>query len=208
MRQAFGIRSLLVICGGALGAFAWSQSSTPHTAPVSHATNPAPDLIHQMVGVWDVRQQMWSGQNTVPLNLPDAIAHRSLVGESILEERMNLSPDSKSDPFTRIAYFDYNQVTSQYEYFSVDTRAPQMMNERSFEAGPYSGAEQQGPIVLWGGMFVAPKWGDFTNVAFRYRLVVGPILQNRQVVQLYLTPVTGNSFKEFLAFEYVYSRKP
>lgn len=30
---------------------------------------------------------------------------------------------------------------------------------------------------------------------------------DRQVVQLYLTPQSGKSLKEFLAFEYVYTRQ-
>jgi hypothetical protein len=41
----------------------------------------------------------------------------------------------------------------------------------------------------------------------RYRLAVGELEKDRQVVQLYLTPLSGKSLKEFLAFEYVYTRQ-
>jgi len=61
--------------------------------------------------------------------------------------------------------------------------------------------------MLYGDSFVAPRWGDATNVAFRYRLTMGAVEKNRQVVQLYLTPQSAQSAKEFLAFEYVYTRQ-
>jgi hypothetical protein len=53
---------------------------------------------------------------------------------------------------------------------------------------------------------IRQQWGDAMNSAFRYRVMVSPAQQDRQVVRLYLTPVSGEVAKEFLAFEYVYSR--
>jgi len=44
-------------------------------------------------------------------------------------------------------------------------------------------------------------------VTFIYRLTVGEVEKDRQVVQLYLTPQSGESTKEFLAFEYIYPRQ-
>jgi hypothetical protein len=81
-----------------------------------------------------------------------------------------------------------------------------MMNERSDTA-----QEQSKPghaeIKLNGGSFVAPQWGEARNVAFTYRLTVGEIKNDSQVVRLYLTPKAEESPKEFLAFEYLYSRQ-
>ena len=57
------------------------------------------------------------------------------------------------------------------------------------------------------GSFVAPQWGPTKNAAFRYRLTVGKIENNRQTVRLYLTPQSGANAKEFLAFEYVCTRQ-
>jgi hypothetical protein len=63
-------------------------------------------------------------------------------------------------------------------------------------------------LVLFGdNMFMAPQWGDAKNAAFRYRLTIGPVEKDRQVVQLYLTPVRAERSVEFLAFEYVYTRE-
>jgi hypothetical protein len=48
---------------------------------------------------------------------------------------------------------------------------------------------------------------ELTNVPFRYRIVVGPVEKDQQAVRLYLTPQSGANTKEFLAFEYGYTRK-
>jgi hypothetical protein len=162
------------------------------------------DLLSQMVGTWNVQQRMWPGAGRDAILLPPAVARRRMVGGAFLEEVMELPPGSKQDPFTRIAFFNYNAVNQQHEYFSLDTRAPQMMSEKSFESG---GAGSEEGITLYGGSFVAPQWGDVTNAAFRYRLRIGRLEKDRQVVQLYLTPLSGKSTKEFLAFEYVYTRQ-
>ena len=162
------------------------------------------NLLSQMVGTWDVQQRMWPGAGREAVNLPPAVARRRLVGGAFLEEVMELPPGSKQDPFTRIAFFNYNAVNQQHEYFSLDTRAPQMMSEKSFESG---GVGSEDGITLFGDSFVAPQWGEVTNAAFRYRLRIGRLEKDRQVVQLYLTPLSGKSTKEFLAFEYVYTRQ-
>ena len=80
-----------------------------------------------------------------------------------------------------------------------------MMNERSDSAEQQRQPGNDG-IKLYGGKFVAAQWGDARNVAFRYRLTVGEVEGDRQVVQLFLTPLSQESAKEFLAFEYVYTR--
>ncbi len=41
----------------------------------------------------------------------------------------------------------------------------------------------------------------------RPRLAVGAIQQKQQLIQLFLTPLTGKSVKESSAFEYVYTRR-
>ena len=103
-----------------------------------------------------------------------------------------------------VLVFYYNGVDQQYEYFSLDTRAPQMMFEKNYAA---AGQGANGDIKLYGGSFVAPQWGQAKNAAFMYRLTVGAVNKDRQTVRLCLTPRAGESPKEFLAFEYVYSRR-
>ena len=177
-------------------------------APLGEDGNDAAlPLIQQMIGVWDVRQRMWPGAAAKAIDLPPAVAHRVLIGNAILQEVMTLASESSETPFTRVAYFDYNAVNQQYEYFSLDTRAPQMMNERSLAATPQGKSQHRGMLTLYGGRFVAPQWGESKNVPFRYRIVVGLIEKEQQVVRLYLTPQSGANTREFLAFEYVYTRK-
>jgi hypothetical protein len=189
---ALGIAATIVLAQG--------QNSQPSKT----RADATPPLIQNMAGEWNVTQRMWRGPDAQATDLPPAVAHRRLLGAAILQEQMEIAPEAKGDPFTRMSYFDYNAMTRQYEYFSIDSRAPQMMNERSYEGTTQHTADDQEAISLSGGIFVAPQWGDSKNAAFRYRIVIGPVTQNRQVVRLYLTPVSGDGGVEFLAFEYVY----
>ena len=88
----------------------------------------------------------------------------------------------------------------------MDTRAPQMMNERSHKADVAGESQDSGAKTLYGGTFVATQWGEARNVPFRYRIVIGEVVKERQVVRLHLTPLSGENRREFLAFEYVYTR--
>jgi hypothetical protein len=175
-------------------------------AIAAHADDaPTDPLVRQMAGMWTVEQRMWGSADAQPTILPDAIARRRLVGNAFIEEIMEAVSKSPNDAFTRTAYFNFNSVSQQYEYFSLDTRAPQMMNERGGK--PASEAKHTpASISLEGGRFVAGKWGTETNVPFTYRLTIGEIKNARQVVQLFLTPQSQPSAKEFLAFEYLYTR--
>jgi hypothetical protein len=195
--------SLLALCIGAIAVTAQEQNRPPN----AKGTSDVRPLLERMAGTWNVTQRMWSGPGAGPTDLPAAVAQRRVLGGTILEEEMELAPGAKGDAFTRIAYFDYNAVNRQYEYFSIDTRAPQMMHESSCEI-PRDNQMNNGPISLCGGMFVAPTWGSAKNAAFRYRLMVDQVSENQQAVRLYLTPVSSEMADEFLAFEYMYTRRP
>lgn len=180
-----------------------ASDAQPKGAPPGNASARAPQLLQQMVGSWDVQQKMWPGAGAKAIDLPPAIATRHLVGGAYLEETMQLASGSKQPPFTRTAYFNYNAVTHRYEYASMDTRAPQLMIEK----GAATAMDPHHSITLQGSEFLAPKWGAATDVKFRYRLAIGPVEHDRQVVRLYLTPLSGTAGKEFRAFEYVYTRR-
>lgn len=187
------------------GIFCIGLCSPAHAQPaplkIADAT-----LLQQMVGTWNVQQRMWPGFGAEAVNLPAAVARRRLMAGGFLEEVMEAVKKSREGSFTRTAFFNYNTVNQQYEYFSLDSRAPQMMNERSDKTAEQIHPGKDG-IKLNGGNFVAPQWGAARNVAFTYRLTVGEIENERQVVQLYLTPQGGEKPQEFLAFEYVYTRQ-
>ena len=209
MKQRLCVRGMspflvgCVVYGSLLSAVACAND-----APLGvNDKDAATPLVQQMTGNWDVRQRMWPGVAAKAIDLPPAVAHRVLIGNAILQEVMTLASESGETPFTRVAYFDYNAVNKQYEYFSLDTRAPQMMNERSRAAAPQGKSQHRGMLTLYGGRFVAPQWGESVNVPFRYRIVVGRVEKDQQAVRLYLTPQSGANTREFLAFEYVYTRK-
>ena len=168
-------------------------------------STPTPPLVRRMAGTWKVEQRMWPGSGAYAITLPAAVARRRVVRGGFLEEVMEGIPGSQ-EPFTRIANFNFNAVTRRYEYVSLDSRAPQMMTEKSEAEGAPSKMREDDEISLDGDLFVAPRWGNSTNVTFRYRLVIGGVLKDRQVVRLFLTPQSKDAGKEFLAFEYVYTR--
>lgn len=199
-----GGAAFLVSCllyGSALVPTSYAENAPPG----QDGGNATPPLVQQMVGTWNVQQRMWPGPGAKVVALPSAVAHRILIGGTILQETMKPMAGSKQTQFTRMAYFDYNPTNRQYEYFSLDTRAPQMMNERSQEADSQSKPEDQSSVTLYGGTFVAPQWGEAKNVSFRYRIVIGEIEKKRQLVRLYFTPLAGENTTEFRAFEYVYT---
>jgi hypothetical protein len=122
-----------------------------------------PDLIQEMAGVWSVEEWLWPSPGAEAVSLPAAIARRQLVGNDFMQEVMS-TPDGAKEPFTRISYFGYNAVSRQFEYFSLDTRAPQMMTERS--DGASARPSDPGPLSLPGGTFVAPQWGLTATLPF------------------------------------------
>lgn len=173
------------------------------SAALGNAGKSVTSLLHEMVGTWNVQQRMWTGPDAKAIDLPPAIAHRRLVAGAYLQEIMEPAHEGGNGSFIRTAYINYNPVRRRYEYFSVDSRAPQQMHYQSAQRDKNDASA----VKFQGGHFVAAQWGDARNVAFKYRLVLGEVKNNQQVVQLYLTPQSGKKRKEFMAFEYVYTRQ-
>ena len=79
------------------------------------------------------------------------------------------------------AFTDFLAVVARSAYHprspapKLDTRVPQMMNERSLAAGAQGKSQHRGRLTLYGSRFAAPQWGESTNVPFRYRIVVGHV---------------------------------
>ena len=157
--------------------------------------------LEDMAGTWKVSSRMWPAADAQPIDLPPAIARRELLEGAFLQEIMEPAENADGPAFTRVAYVTYNSVYRQYEYFSLDTRLPQMMTY----VIPGANKAQGNKVDLLGRTFVAPAWGAEKNVPFSYRIVIGAVEADRQLVQLFLTKLDGAG-TEFLAFEYVYTR--
>jgi len=164
-------------------------------------------LLQHMTGTWEVRQRMWPGPDAAPVTLPVAAARRELVQGKFLEEVMEpvVAAAAPAPEFRRHALLNWNPVAHRYEYTSLDTRAPQLMTE--FGATRGSPRLDGQALELQGGRFVASAWGDARDVPFTYRLTIGPVRDDEQIVLLYLTPLAVMKKREFLAFEYVYHRR-
>ena len=185
--------SLVVIAVVLFSFTAFAQFQDSETSP----------LLEEMAGTWDVEQQTWAGPNVEATELPAAVATRRLVSGTYLQEEMTLAPDASGDPFDRSSYLNYNGVSGYYEYFSVDSRAPQQMHYKASK-GPIG---VDGTIKLDGGIFTAAEWGELKNVMFRYRAEISPTEEGRQTFKLFLTPTRVNGLQEFLAFQYNYTKR-
>ena len=189
------MKSVCLFWLASLPSFAFAQDAAGK--PTS-----ATALMRDMSGTWEVQARMWPGAKAKAVELPSAVARRELLQDAYLQETMQPGKNSEGPSFTRVAYLNYNLLNQQYEYFSLDSRLPQMMSY----VLPGANKDRDGKIDLVGMSFVAPEWGPDKNVPFMYRLAIGPVEGNKQVVQLFLTKQNGED-KEFLAFEYVYRRQ-
>jgi hypothetical protein len=161
-----------------------------------------------MAGTWDVQQRMWPAPGAPAIELPKAVAQRQLVDGKYLEESMAPAAADAPPPaaFHRHALLTYNPVAKRYEYTSLDSRAPQLMTEIG---SALPSPDPAAPLALQGGRFFAPDWGGSKDVPFRYRLTIGPVQSDgKQTVRLHLTPEAVLPKREFVAFEYVYSKRP
>jgi hypothetical protein len=190
---------MLKLCSLLVATFA------PMVGVIAVAQETSP-LLQSMVGTWDVQQRMRPGPGTAAVELPSAIARRELVGGKYLEETMEPTSGVATQSFHRNAFINYNSVTRRYEYTSLDTRAPQLMMEISRPVDPKRVPPSE--LKLQGGEFLAPEWGSAKNVRFKYRLSIGESKNDQQTIRLFLTPVSVLPIEEFLAFEYVYTRRP
>ena len=107
-----------------------------------------------------------------------------------LEEVMGPADERPDQPgaFVRSALFNYNAVTTRYEYTS-SILAPR--SSWWSEVHLSKGSSATGEVNLQGGSFSAPEWGKFENVKFAYRLTIGTINDDKQTVRLFLTPQTA-----------------
>lgn len=184
-----------------------SAVATPLNSTRQESKRAQSGLLEEMAGTWSVDQRMWPSADAAPVELPAAEAERRLVDGKYLDETMQPKGVTSGQPgfFVRHAVLNYNAVSKHYEYFSIDTRAPQAMTYQS-AASEMDGESTE--LKLAGGTFVAAGWGPAKNVSFKYRLDVGEVQSGRQTVALYLTPLSVLPKKEFLAFEYKYVRRP
>lgn len=197
-------RALVVsLAFGAIALGVGTAAVEPPRQPASaaHAVGAEPaQLLRELAGTWEVRQRMWPAPGSGSVSLPAAKAQRVLVHDGYVEEEMTLADDADGEQFARRAVFAYNDVKQAYEYFSIDSRLPQMM------AYPI-GEERPGGVIEFrlSEPFVAPAWGDDADVPFTGRVEFRPG-KDRQVLRLYLKRMSAQPAEEFLAFEYIYTR--
>ena len=167
----------------------------------------SPKLLQSMSGTWSVEQRNWTGANSAPVEGPSATAERRLVDGKFLQESMRSTAQTPNQEgyFVRDSTINYNVVSKVFEYFSIDTRAPQAM---TYKSGPAEASNRPADLKFTGGTFLAPKFGNATNVRFKYRIDLGKVQDGKQILSLYFTPLSGMPRREFLATQYRYVKQP
>src|SRR5580704_12704749 len=147
IKRATSVAAIVLIAAGCAQAADLPGDAKP----------PVPPLLQKKEGKWTVSEKMWPGSGQEAVDLPAATAHRRLIQKSFLEEVMEPTQAGASDAFNRTSYFEFNSTTHKFEYFSLDSRLPQMMNERSAVVDPSLAADSG--VKLEGYHLVAPTWG-------------------------------------------------
>jgi hypothetical protein len=179
--------------------------TTADNAPAQALAGSGPPvpLLEQMTGQWQVKQTMWTGPDAPPVEQPPAMAKRRLAaGGGFIEEEMTLATGSEN-PFTRTSHINFNEIDGVFEYFSIDTRAPQQMH---YQSQPVT-SDFKGALQFRGGTFVAGQWGDRKNAAFGYRVELSPVRDGQQTMQLFLRLIAAGAQREFVAFKYEYQKR-
>lgn len=163
--------------------------------------DPVAKAFETMEGHWTVTQHMWGGPGEDSVGLPAADVRRRLLSDTTVQEDMEVGTDAGDAAFRRNSVLNFNPVTSRFEYFSIDSRAPQFMTSQSGVVNHLTFTS----IELDGGQFKAPAWGKFKDTAFHYRVSLSGVGTLSQILRLFLRPLPG-AREEFLAFEYMYQR--
>ena len=202
IRQSFLLLALLLeLSSPAAHAQTPGPAERSFTFPQLLTPGPEYNLLRSMVGTWKVDQRVWMGPGAQPVTSPSFIAHRQLIG-NFLQEKMEPVPGSGVDSFTRFAYFSFNNASHHWEYIVIDTRYPILMYETSFDNTEKNGNE----FTVYLPEFIVPPFNkEMAGQLGKERRVVIVDGPDRNVVRQYWTLPAG---KEYLAFEYVYTRQP
>lgn len=184
---------------------AQSQSSNKTEQPSAIEQLLAPSQnnywFEPMVGDWQVQQTTRPSADAQPTIFNDIIARNRWIGDHrFLEEEMQHTPDTiEQEPFTRMAYYGYNNANQRFEHFNLDTRFPRMMYFDTFD-----GSVDSNSITLYLPAFILPGWGtQVTGQSIKERRVITIEGTDRYKVQQYWTPPAG---EEYLFNEYIYTR--
>lgn len=160
-----------------------------------------------LVGTWEVVQTIRLSADAQPIVTRGIVARRSWIGDNaVLQERMEPATGVRMPPFTRLAYFSYNNAAQKFEYVLImDTRAPGI--GVMFETSQGDGGENGGNTITFylEGFSLPPGWSrEASGQWVKQRRVVRVESSDRHVSQQYWTLPAG---REWLAVEYVYTRQ-
>lgn len=192
--------ALLVMASGLTYGQSASKSNLPLPLEKAPVLGPEYELIRPMIGTWQVQQRTWSKADAKPVSAPPFRVRRQLIGH-FLQEVMEPAQSTQVPPFTRISYLNFNNANRRWEYVVLDTRWPVMMFETSKDDAVANGNQ----LSFYLDSFVMPPMlnKEQSGQLARQRRTFTFLGPDQQQVRQYLTLPAG---KEYLAFEYTYTR--
>ena len=192
--------ALLTMASGLVYGQSISNSSLPLPLEKAPELGPEYKLIRPMIGTWQVQQLIWKKAGTKPVSSPPFRVRRQLIGH-FLQEIMDAKPGTSIAPFTRMSYINFNNANRRWEYVVLDTRWPVVM----FETSKDETVTNNNQLSFYLDSFIMPPMmsKEHAGEQVRQRRTLSFVSPNQQVVRQYLTLPAG---KEYLAFEYTYTR--
>jgi hypothetical protein len=151
-----------------------------------------------LAGAWGVVESIWSNPGATPKVISGLVADRRMIG-SMLEETLRRPPDPTP---LRIDYLTFNRVEGQWQYVSMDFRAPVgIMPASSFERGDGDRIE-----LFFQPLAVPGDGMQVSGLMLRMKQLITPERGNRQIKdQTFVT--SDGSGAAWLAHRYTYVRQ-
>ena len=193
-------RELLAVALGALLLPRLSSAAQTQRSACDRFNEPGAEnaRLAALSGTWDAVESVWANRGASPIVTSGLVADRRMIG-SMLEEvlRRPLEPTP-----LRIDYLTFNRVEGQWQYVSMDFRAPVgIMPASSFDRG------EGDKIELFFQPFAVPGNGvQASGQLLRMKQLITSDGRNRQIKdQTFI--MSDGSGAAWLAHRYSYVRR-
>jgi len=153
------------------------------------------------VGLWDMTETRWNSPGTAPVSTTGLVAERRMIG-SYLQEILRPASDVTAKAIKRIDYLSFDRVKGQWEYVSMDTRAPVgVMPGQSYTRGNAAGID-----LIFAPLVIAGNGANVEGQMMRMEQVITRQGPDRDMKEQYFIMADGTGTR-WLAHRYVYARR-
>jgi hypothetical protein len=195
-----------LLLGAAIGSVvtpvaALAQATPPLAAARLSELGPENQAMAQRAGLWDVTETVWDRPSAAPATTTGLVAERRMIG-SVLQEFLRPVDDTAGRDIKRIDYLRFNRVEGQWDYVSMEMRAPVgIMPAWSFERG-----ENATINLTFAPFAVVSAEADVTGQMLRMTQTIAYGASDREVKDQFFLLADGTGTK-WLAHRYAYKRR-